>query len=150
MKLHGLVCCLELPALFASISSCIEVLSPLAASLAPIFPHSPIELGQDCRWRLGLPLLPWCLWIYWDEFCLLWMKQFVSFAIQISWHSNLRAALLSDIKMQSFGMMPRLGRYYRKVCGSLQIIFWLAHSWIIVKSKFCITTSEIWWHSNEF
>lgn len=35
------------------------------------------------------------------------MKQFVSFAIQISWHSNLWAALLSDMKMQLLGVMPR-------------------------------------------
>lgn len=35
------------------------------------------------------------------------MKQFASFAIQISWHSDLWAALSSDMKMQLVGVMPR-------------------------------------------
>lgn len=155
MKLHGLVSYRDSPALFAAISTCVEgddkshgpedrvqQVQPPRSPTSPLGWARAVGEGWDCLCSLGA-------FDFTGMNSVSWMKQFVSFAYRsagtptwgstLEWHEN--AVTWND---------AQVGRYYRKVCESLQIICWLARSWIIVKSKFCITTSEIWWHSNEF
>lgn len=156
MKFHDMLCYLDLPRLVASISSCIE--GDKSQDSADRYSKPDPHLTPQTRWagsggcgvEAGTAPIPlvvltlswWILSIMNETICVICNTDQLALQLvgsTLEWHEN--AVTWSG---------AQVGRYYRKVCESLQIFCWLTHSWISVKSKFGITTSEIWWHSNDF